>query len=546
MNFGRFPSAECEGAILAHSVRLQSGYLSKGRTLTDADIEALLNADVAEIMVAFLEPDDIDENDAAHRIAALVIDGGLRASEAKRGRVNLYAKTAGLLAMDQQALLTLNRLDEGISVATLPDGAPVEAGQLVGTVKIVPFALHSEVITAAENLSGGAPLGSIEPFRPAKAGLILTTLDGTRKSLLEKAQESVEQRLVKLGSRLLECETVPHHETDIAGAIARQARAGCSPILVLGATATLDRQDVVPEGMRRAGGEVTRFGMPVDPGNLLVLGRLPGTANEVPLIGLPGCARSLNRNGFDWVLERVLAGREPTSEDISALGAGGLLKEIPGRPQPREGKGRGASDGAGKVWAVVLAAGRSTRMGRENKLLSTVDGKPMVVHTVAALKKCALGGITVVLGHQADKLRRALPARKLSFALNKQYREGMASSIRCGIAALDDTVDAALIVLADMPRVQPQTVASLIGALKPEEGRTIALPRYRGKRGNPVLFARQHFGELMALEGDQGAKELLVAHAEAIIEVAVDDAGVLVDVDTREMLRDMEGGQEGN
>ena len=537
MNFGRFPPAECEGAILAHSVRLQSGYLSKGRTLAGDDIKALLNAGITEIMVAFLGPGDIDENDAAHRIAALVVDGGLRASEAKRGRVNLYAKTAGLMAIDPEALLNLNRLDEGISVATLPDGAPVEAGQLVGTVKIVPFALDGEVITAAESLADGEPLGSIEPFRSANAGLILTTLDGTRKSLLEKARASVEQRLVKLGSKLLKCETVPHHETDIAGAIARQARAGCAPILVLGATATLDRQDVVPEGMRRAGGEVTRFGMPVDPGNLLLLGRL----GEVPLVGLPGCARSLNRNGFDWVLERVLAGREPTSEDISALGAGGLLKEIPGRPQPREGKRRGASEGAGNVWAVVLAAGRSTRMGRENKLLSPVEGKPMAVRTVAALKKCALGGIVVVLGHQAEKLRQALPARKLRFVENKQFRKGMASSIRCGVAALNDTVDSALIVLADMPRVQPQTIASLIGALKPEDGRTIALPRYRGKRGNPVLFARQHFEELAALDRDQGAKELLVAHAEAIIEVAVDDPGVLVDVDTKEMLRDMEG-----
>ncbi len=540
MNFGRFPPAECEGAILAHSVRLESGYLSKGKTLTGDDIEALLNAGIAEIMVAFLEPGDVDENDAAHRIAALVVDGGLRASEAKRGRVNLYAKTAGLMAIDPEALLRLNRLDEGISVATLPDGAPVEAGQLVGTVKIVPFALDGEVVTAAESLADGEPLGSIEPFRPAKAGLILTTLGETRKSLLEKARASVEQRLVKLGSRLAECETVPHHETDIAGAITRQARAGCAPILVLGATATLDRQDVVPEGMRRAGGEVTRFGMPVDPGNLLLLGRL----GEVPLVGLPGCARSLNRNGFDWVLERILAGREPTSEDISALGAGGLLKEIPGRPQPREGKRKGASEGAGNVWAVVLAAGRSTRMGRENKLLSPIEGKPMVVCTVAALKKCALGGIIVVLGHQAEKLRQALPARKLRFVENKQFRDGMASSICCGITALKDNVDAALIVLADMPRVQPQTIASLIAALKPEEGRTIAMPRYRGKRGNPVLFARQHFEELAALDGDQGAKELLVAHAEAIIEVAVDDPGVLVDVDTREMLRDMEESQD--
>lgn len=540
MKFGRFPPAECEGAILAHSVRLDKGYLSKGRALTGDDIAALQEAGIDEIMVAFLQPNDIDEDTAAHRICAPVAGAGLHAAEAKRGRVNLYAKSAGLLAVDQASLLALNRLDEGISVATLRDGAPVEAGQLVGTVKIVPFSLEEEIVAAAETLADGKPLVSIMPFRPAKAGLVLTTLDGTRKSLLEKAQSSVEQRLVKLGSKLVECETVPHHEDDIAAAIARQARAGCSPIMVLGATATLDRQDVVPEGMRRAGGEITRFGMPVDPGNLLVLGRL----GDAALVGLPGCARSLNRNGFDWVLERLLAGRDPASDDIAALGAGGLLKEIPGRPQPREGGAERASDGAGNVWAVVLAAGRSTRMGRVNKLLSAVDGKPMVARIVTMLKKCALGGISVVLGHQAEKLRQALPAHKLHFTRNKQFKKGMASSIRCGVAALKDDVDAALIVLADMPRVQVLTVASLVAALNPEEGRTIAVPRYRGKRGNPVLFARQHFEELMTLEGDKGAQGVLIDNAAAVIEVAVDDPGVLMDVDTKEMLQELEADTE--
>jgi molybdenum cofactor cytidylyltransferase len=276
--------------------------------------------------------------------------------------------------------------------------------------------------------------------------------------------------------------------------------------------------------------------MPVDPGNLLVLGRL----GDISLIGLPGCARSLNRNGFDWVLERTLAGREPTSEDIARLGSGGLLKETPDRPQPREGGRVRPTDKAGKVQAVLLAAGRSTRMGKENKLLSPIAGKPMVAGIVAMLKQCPLDGMVIVLGHQAEKLRQALPSRGLNFVENKQFRTGMASSIRSGVAALDDSVDAALIMLADMPQVQPRTIAGLIDALNPEEGRTIALPRYRGKRGNPVLFARQHFEELLALDGDEGAKKLLVSHAAAIIEVAVDDPGVLVDVDTREMLRDLE------
>lgn len=538
MKFGRFPVEDCQGAILAHSVRLDSGYLSKGRLLTGDDIDALSQARVGEIMAAFLEPGDVDENTAAERIAALMIGTGLRTSEAKRGRVNIYSKKAGLLNCNGQALLALNKLDEGISIATLRDETAVDGGQLVGTVKIVPFALPDKIIAQAEGLTGDNPTASVTAYKAASAGLILTTLDGTRPSVLDKARESVEQRLQRLGSKLLVTETTSHHEDDIARAIARLAHDGCAPILILGATATLDRQDVVPRAMGLAGGEVTRFGMPVDPGNLLVLGKL----NDIPLIGLPGCARSLNRNGFDWVLERLLAGLDPTGEDIATLGAGGLLKEMPDRPQPREGGKTRATDKAGKVRAVLLAAGRSTRMGRENKLLSQVDGKPMVAAVVAMLRKCPLDGIVVVLGHQAEEVRGALPASRLKFVENKQFRDGLAGSIRCGVEALGDDADAALIMLADMPLVQPQTIASLITALRPEEGRTIALPRYRGKRGNPVLFARQHFDELQALEGDEGAKKLLVKHAAAIIEIAADDPGVLQDVDTKEMLRDLPAG----
>jgi molybdenum cofactor cytidylyltransferase len=105
-------------------------------------------------------------------------------------------------------------------------------------------------------------------------------------------------------------------------------------LLILTGTATSDLHDTAPEAVRRAGGQVARFGMPVDPGNLLFLGALGGR----PVIGLPGCARSSALNGADWVLERLACGLEVTGDDIAAMGVGGLLKEIPTRPEPREGR----------------------------------------------------------------------------------------------------------------------------------------------------------------------------------------------------------------
>ncbi len=103
-------------------------------------------------------------------------------------------------------------------------------------------------------------------------------------------------------------------------------------VIVFGASALCDFDDVIPAAIRAAGGEVLRAGMPVDPGNLLVLGRL----GETPVIGAPGCARSPKENGFDWVLDRLIAGLDVTSDDIAGMGVGGLLMEIPTRPQPRE------------------------------------------------------------------------------------------------------------------------------------------------------------------------------------------------------------------
>src|SRR5690606_8991058 len=153
-----------------------------------------------------------------------------------------------------------------------------------------------------------------------------------------------------------------------------------------------DEEDVIPAGIRRAGGRVERTGMPVDPGNLLVLGSI----GDKPVIGTPGCARSPKENGFDWVLDRLCAGIPVNSGDIAKLGVGGLLMEIPSRPQPREGKPKAPLT----VGAVLLAAGRSSRMGGPNKLLARFDGVPLVRHSADRLAGATnVSPIVTVVGH---------------------------------------------------------------------------------------------------------------------------------------------------
>jgi molybdenum cofactor cytidylyltransferase len=291
---------------------------------------------------------------------------------------------------------------------------------------------------------------------------------------------------------------------------------------------------VIPAAIEASGGRITRFGMPVDPGNLLVLGERDGK----PIIGLPGCARSPKINGFDWVLQRLCADLPVTRRDIMLMGAGGLLMETPMRGQPREREKPGSAPGVAKtprIAALVLAAGQSRRMGR-NKLLLPVDGMPMVAHTVDALIASAATDIVVVTGHQADEVRSALAGRSVAFVHNPDYAQGLSTSLKAGLAGLPEDADGALVCLGDMPLVTPANLDRLIAAFNPVEGRLICVPTHEGKRGNPILWARQFFAEMAALSGDVGARSLIERHADAICEVAMTDAGVLLDFDTPDTL----------
>jgi molybdenum cofactor cytidylyltransferase len=251
---------------------------------------------------------------------------GLRASDAATGRVNLYATARGVLRVAAQAVNAVNRIDPAITLATLQPFALVEAGAMVATIKIIPYAVSHAQLVKAEGQGAGAL--SLAPVALSSASLI-ETLAG--KPLGDKGQQAVAQRLDALGVALLPPAKVPHDETALARAL---TEAKGALILILTASATSDSHDVAPAALRRAGGRVHHYGMPVDPGNLLFIGDLAGR----PVIGLPGCARSPALNGADWVLRRVVCGVPVTGDDIMGMGVGGLLKEIPTRPRPREAR----------------------------------------------------------------------------------------------------------------------------------------------------------------------------------------------------------------
>ena len=332
MRFGPVPVGDAIGSVLAHTLRADDLHLKKGRVLTPADVAALMRAGLDQVVVATPDDGDVLEDEAATILARALVPNPdaacVSVTRATTGRVNLNAVGPGIVELDADAIFRMNSLHPEITLATLAPMTRVTRRMLVATVKIISYAVPRADLDRACQVVAGAI--RVRPVVRRSAGLVLTTVPGQKESLNAKAQEAVSKRLSALGVDLVEVREVPHDAAAIGAAL---RDLGGEVALILTGSATSDLYDTGPEGLRAAGGHVARFGLPVDPGNLLFHGAMEGR----PVIGLPGCARSPALNGADWVLERIVCGLDIHDADVAAMGVGGLLKEIPSRPHPREG-----------------------------------------------------------------------------------------------------------------------------------------------------------------------------------------------------------------
>ena len=535
MRFGRFSIADSAGIVLAHSLRAGGRTFRKGRVLSGADAALLEREGVGDVVGARIDADDVAEDEAAHAAAQALAGPGVRVGAPFTGRCNVFASDDGLFLVSAPDIDRFNGVDEALTVATLAGPRAVREGEMLATIKVIPFAVPGEVLDRARAVLGPAPVLRVAAFEPIPTALIQTRLPATKETVLDKTTRVLQSRIEALGGRVVDEARCEHDAGAVAEAVAHALDAGARLVLIVGASAIVDRRDVIPSAIAAAGGEVLHLGMPVDPGNLLLMARCRGR----PVLGLPGCARSPKLNGLDLVLERLAAGLEVAPRDVMAMGVGGLLKETAARAQPRRGSRTSRPARAANVSALVLAAGRSTRMGPVNKLLVPVGGRAMVRGVVEQLEGSSVRPIIVVTGHEAERVGKALAGTEARLIHNPAYREGLSASIRAGLPALPESADAAIICLGDMPLVASRHVDMLVAAFDPDEGREICVPVFEGKRGNPVLFARRFFEEVAAVRGDVGARHLIGEYEEYVCEVAMDDRAVLFDVDSPQALNEL-------
>lgn len=529
MIFGEVPIDEAESGILAHTVRAGTLTIKKGVPLSGADVSALRKAGCKTVMVARIEAGDVMEDEVAQAIAARLAGEGVDVTTSVNGRCNLHAQAGGVVTIEAAIIDALNGSGDGVVTSTVPPFVVVEPGRTLATIKVIPYAIPKARLESLAGQAGDEPAISVHRFHSRRVGLVLSRVAGNNEKLLDKAHEVISARLETFGSRVVQEARTDHDITALAGVIKDMGNEGAELILILGGASTSDRNDVVPAAIEKAGGEIDLFGVPIDPGNLFVSGKLA----EIPVLGLPGCARSPQSNGIDLILPRVLANLDISPGVLLGMGVGGLLKDVPDRVEPREShphKSQTAT--SGKVSAVVLAGGASKRMGKTNKLLTEVDGTASVRKVVAAAVASDAAEVIIVTGHEADLIRESLSEFDVRFVHNPHYPEGLSTSLRAGIGAVSEDLTGAVILLGDMPRVSNGIVNALIAQFHAEKDATICQPIFKGRPGNPVLWPREFFPEVLDIRGDNGARQLIERYSDRVSKVEVADDSIHFDIDT--------------
>ena len=519
------------GVVLAQTYNLPGKIISKGTFVTNEVVGYFKTGNVKTILCAVPEEGDIHEDEAAEAISSAIDKNHIYADKASTGRVNFKSQSLCLVRYDRDFIKEVNLVDESIAFSIVEHNQLLAEGDLIATLKIIPFFMQKKYVDRVIKMLTKDQLFKIHNLKKKEVTLIQTCFEWQKKSIFTATSNVTKARLEALGCSLKK-EKLINHDYDTLRAIIRSSvKDEPEILLVSGASAITDRSDYIPKAILSEGGEIIQYGLAVDPGNLLLIGKVGNTT----VIGMPGCARSPKLNGFDWVLQLLMADIPINREELADMGAGGLLMEIASRPLPRA-LAKSVSKRETKVMGVILAAGNSTRMGKDNKFLRNIGDAPLIRNTAIEMLKRNLDTCSIVLGYQSDKVAAVIKDLNINLILNPLWKEGQASSLRAAINTLDSTYSDLLIMLGDLPGIKSSHINSIIEEhlLTDNRKSKITIPSFKGQKGNPVIWGRSFFNDLSNLEGDVGGRTLFSEHPAAINMLEMNDPWVVKDADTPE------------
>ena len=522
---------ESIGLVLAQTYNLTSRTISKGTFITNEILDYFKMGNVQTILCAVPDEGDIHEDEAAEAISNAIDKNQIYAEKASTGRVNFKSQSLCLVRYERALIREVNLVDESIAFSIVEHNQLIAKNDLIATLKIIPFFTKKIYVDQVIKILARNELFKIHSLKKKEVILIQTCFEWQKKSIFTATSNVTRGRLEALGCTLKTESLIPHDHKSLCSEIESSINSGAQVLLISGASAITDRSDYIPKAILSVGGKIIQFGLAVDPGNLLLIGQIGSTT----IIGMPGCARSPKLNGFDWVLQLLMANIPINKKELADMGAGGLLMEIASRPLPRA-LAKSVKKREKKIMGVILAAGNSTRMGKENKLLRNIGDASLVRNTAVEMLKSELDSCSIVLGYQSDKIAEVIKDLNIKLILNPLWEEGQASSLKAALNTLDATYSDLLIMLGDLPGVKSKHINKIIEEhlLTNNRKSKITIPSFNGTKGNPVIWGRSFFTDLSNLKGDVGGRALFSQHPAAINLLDMEDPAVVSDTDTAE------------
>jgi molybdenum cofactor cytidylyltransferase len=308
---------------LAHSINLNNIKLAKGKIISKQDISLLKKNKIKKIYVFEMNSTDIDENKASLEISKNIVLRNIEIKKPTNGRTDLYSRINGMLNYNKKILYNINYLNEDLAVAMIKTYNIVKKNQLIGNVKILPYAIQKNKLKKALNTKNVLNFISIIKPTVKNITLIISTNEKNDKTN-SKIINSISSRLLNFELKLNNILYCRHTIDDIKKTLLLKKTYNSDLILLYGSTSIVDKNDIIPQGLKKANGRVIAFGAPTDPGNLLLYGKI----KETKVIGVPGCAKSILRNGFDLILEKTCFGFNLDKKDIAKMSHGGLFKNL--------------------------------------------------------------------------------------------------------------------------------------------------------------------------------------------------------------------------
>ena len=323
MQFKIVSTRKATSHILAHTIKLKSLVIRKGMILDNEKISLLIKNNINQIYVAIKEKNDYSENLSAKLVAEHIAPNNLFKIIISNGRADIFSRTEGLLNINKDKLIKINTKQRNIAICTLKNYSIITNGQLVGNVKILPYAIDKKVILKITKDVSTKRIFQISRKTIQKVAIIFTA-NNIRNINKIKILNAVNSRLDKFNLKINTVKYCNHNHKVLSAKIKEISKENIDLILIYGETSISDSSDVVPKSIIDIKGKVISSLMPTDPGNLLLIAHF----KKIIIIGVPGCAKSLKRNGFDDILERVCHGEKFNKKKIAEIADGGLYKDI--------------------------------------------------------------------------------------------------------------------------------------------------------------------------------------------------------------------------